>query len=78
MRIIDYKSSVKNIDLNNVTFGLQLQLLTYLDAITKKENMDPAGVLYFSILEPIIERNQKELQDERLNFRRCKGCKDDG
>ena len=67
MRIIDYKSSVKNIDLNNVTFGLQLQLLTYLDAITKKENMDPAGVLYFSILEPIIDSDKKMTEEEMEN-----------
>ena len=35
VRIIDYKSSVKNIDLNQVASGLQLQLLTYLNETCK-------------------------------------------
>ena len=35
LRIIDYKSSAKNIDLNEVYAGLQIQLLTYLDAVCK-------------------------------------------
>ena len=48
IRIIDYKSSIKNIDLNEVEAGLQLQLLTYVDAICKKEKTEPAGALYFS------------------------------
>jgi len=55
IRIIDYKSSAKNIDLNEVVAGINLQLITYLDAITKIENVVPAGVLYFSLLEPIIK-----------------------
>ena len=42
IRIIDYKSSVKDIDLDNVAFGLQLQLLTYLDAVSKKEEAAPS------------------------------------
>ena len=33
VRIIDYKSSYKDIDLNEVLSGLQIQLITYLDAI---------------------------------------------
>ena len=31
VRIIDYKSSVKDVDLNQVVSGIQIQLLTYLD-----------------------------------------------
>lgn len=65
VRIIDYKSSVKNIDLNEVVAGLQIQLLTYLDAVTKIEDLDPAGVLYFNLIDPIIKSN-KNMTDEQI------------
>ena len=52
LRIIDYKSSEKNIDMNSVLNGLQLQLLTYVDAACKNEDADPAGALYFNLIEP--------------------------
>ena len=64
LRIIDYKSSIKDIDLDNVIYGIQLQLLTYLDAITKKENAESAGVLYFSLIEPIIQSDKKKSEEE--------------
>jgi len=66
IRIIDYKSSVKSIDLNEVMAGIQIQLLTYLDAISKKENANPAGTLYFNLIEPIIKSKNKNLSEEEL------------
>jgi len=66
IRIIDYKSSIKSIDLNEVVAGIQIQLLTYLDAISKKENADLAGVLYFNLIEPIIKAKNKHLTEEEL------------
>ena len=65
IRIIDYKSSIKDIDLNQVVSGLQIQLLTYLDAITEKENATSAGILYFNLIEPVIKAT-KNLTDEEL------------
>lgn len=65
IRIIDYKSSVKNIDLNEVVAGLQIQLLTYLDAVTKKqEDLIPAGVLYFNVIDPIIKADKNKTDEE--------------
>ena len=66
IRIIDYKSSVKNIDLNEVVAGIQIQLLTYLDAVSKKENANLAGVLYFNLIEPVIKAKNKHLSEEEL------------
>ncbi len=66
VRIIDYKSSVKDIDLDQVIAGLQLQLLTYLDATCKIENVMPAGVLYFSLIDPII-KSKKQMSDEQID-----------
>ena len=74
LRIIDYKSSAKNIDLNEVYAGLQLQLLTYMDAVCKEEDLMPAGVLYFSLLEQIASADKKITEEEieekiRKNFK---------
>ena len=65
IRIIDYKSSAKNIELNQVVAGLQIQLLTYMDAITRAQDVLPAGVLYFNLLEPFIKKD-KNLTDEQI------------
>lgn len=74
VRIIDYKSSAKNIDLNEVYAGLQIQLLTYLDAVCKEEDFIPAGVLYFSLIEQMIKADVKITEEQieneiRKNFR---------
>ena len=74
LRIIDYKSSAKNIDLNEVYAGLQIQLLTYTDAICKEEDIMPAGIFYFSLLEQMVKADKKISDEEieemiRKNFR---------
>lgn len=74
LRIIDYKSSAKNIDLDEVYAGLQIQLLTYTDAICKEEDFMPAGILYFELLEKMVTSKKKiseeEIEEEiRKNFR---------
>ena len=65
LRIIDYKSSSKNIDLNEVYTGLQIQLLTYADAVCKEEDLIPAGIFYFSLLEQMIKADKK-ISDEEI------------
>lgn len=74
LRIIDYKSSAKNIDLNEVYAGLQIQLLTYTDAICRKEDIMPAGIFYFSLLEQMANTDKRLNEDEieemiRKNFK---------
>ena len=68
IRIIDYKSSFKDINLNEVLAGLQLQLITYLDAVCQIQDVIPAGILYFSLVEPKLEKvkNSKEITDEEV------------
>ncbi len=65
LRIIDYKSSAKNIDLGEVIAGLQIQLLTYLDAATEIEKAIPAGVFYFGLIDSIID-SKKDKSDEEI------------
>lgn len=65
IRIIDYKSSIKNINLNEVLAGLQLQLLTYLDATCKEQEFLPAGVFYFNLIDPILSGNS-QMDEEQI------------
>ncbi len=67
LRIIDYKSSAKNVDLNEVYAGLQIQLLTYMDAVCKEEDFIPAGILYFGLLEQMIKVDKKITKEEIEN-----------
>jgi ATP-dependent helicase/nuclease subunit B len=70
LRVIDYKSSAKTLDLTEVYYGLALQMLTYLDIVlTYAEQLVgqeafPAGILYFHVHNPMIKSNQF-LQDEK-------------
>ena len=64
IRIIDYKSSDKNIDLNELISGTQIQLITYLDSLTKKEDAKPAGMLYFGLIDPVIKSSRNKTEEE--------------
>ena len=71
IRIIDYKSGDKSINLTEVYYGLQLQLLVYLDAIiesdrNKKFNLKPAAILYNRIDNPIVKANEDQ-KDSIIN-----------
>lgn len=71
VRIVDYKSSAKGLDLNDVYYGISLQMLTYLDvavsnsAIWLGEDASPAGVLYMHVHNPMLKL-AKELSDMDL------------
>lgn len=65
VRIIDYKSSVKDLDMNQVLFGLQIQLMTYLDALCDQTDFEPSGVLYMSLIDNVV-KNAKNLNDEEI------------
>ena len=83
LRIIDYKSGPKNFKLVDVYYGLQLQLLVYLDAILtnwkKYEDSEniPGAILYFKIDNPIIsvsgETNEEEIQKEIMKKLKMQG-----
>ena len=71
IRIVDYKSGSKNFDLNELYYGLQIQLLVYLDAILKNSKyiLDkqciPGAILYFKIDDPII-KSKKALEEDEI------------
>ncbi len=70
LRIVDYKSGSKDFKLADVFYGLQIQLITYLDAIWENGGMDPdkpilpGGMLYFKIDDPIVKGNGKMTEEE--------------
>ncbi len=74
LRIIDYKSSAKDVSLKDVFYGLQLQLLVYLDVLMK--NWDtilegepiPGAVLYFRLDDPMI-KGSSAMTDEEIEIK---------
>ncbi|ALS21297.1 helicase-exonuclease AddAB subunit AddB [Paenibacillus naphthalenovorans] len=60
LRVIDYKSSAKMLNMAEVYYGLSLQMLTYLDVILTHAPIwlgteaEPAGVLYFHVHNPLL------------------------
>lgn len=56
LRVIDYKSAQQSLDAARTWWGLQLQLLLYLDVCTAAiENGKPAGAFYFYVADPLVE-----------------------
>ncbi len=53
IRIIDYKSGNKFFKIDELFYGLNLQLAVYLDSLTVQENARCAGMLYFRFFDPI-------------------------
>lgn len=70
LRVVDYKSSKRKVDLTEIYYGLALQMLTYLDiAITNSKlyigvEATPAGVLYFHVHNPIVKAEKPLTAEE--------------
>lgn len=84
LRIIDYKSSKKDIDLNQVYAGLQLQLFVYMNAIlsSNKERYKPAGLFYsdfntnlvgFETYSKMLDMNDESFHSEKLKKNKLTG-----
>lgn len=70
VKIIDYKSGSKTFSFQDIYYGLQLQLLIYLDAYLKYyqktgASLKPGGVFYFRIAEPTLSLD-KEVPAEKI------------
>ena len=64
LRIIDYKSSFRNVDLDEAIAGLQIQLLTYLDEATEVEKAIPAGIFYYGMVDKVITSAKNKTDEE--------------
>jgi len=55
LRVIDYKSGLAGLNLNELFYGLKLQLIAYLHvAQTMMPGVLPGGIFYFPVAEPLI------------------------
>lgn len=73
VKIIDYKSGNRQFDLAALYYGLQLQLVVYMNAAVELEakkhpekEVVPAALLYYHIEDPTVEAGV-ELTDEEIN-----------
>lgn len=82
IRIIDYKTGDNTLNYSDIYNGLQLQLITYLDAIISNEAKNvneilPAGVFYMKLDKPIIKANpydsESSIEEAILKEMRMKG-----
>lgn len=70
LRIIDYKSSSRGLDLSEVYYGLALQMLTYLDVVLSQAKdwlgmeATPAGILYFHVHNAMIQTSEQLSEDQ--------------
>lgn len=82
IRIIDYKTGSKEFKLSDILYGLNLQMLIYLYAITlggeeRYGKVTPAGILYMpATVKPISADNT--ISDEQINEQVSKGLKMNG
>ena len=71
VKVIDYKSGKNNFDIVALYHGLQLQLVTYLNAAMEYEKKQspekeivPAGILYYHIDDPVLEMKEEKTPEE--------------
>jgi ATP-dependent helicase/nuclease subunit B len=68
VRIIDYKSGPRDLDMSDIYYGLNLQLLIYLQAVLAGFNTPygaarPGGIFYFHIDDPMIEADEDIVEE---------------
>ena len=73
VKIIDYKSGATKFDLTDLYYGLQLQLVVYMDAAMELEHRNhpekkivPAGLFYYNIKDPVVERDEEQDADAQI------------
>ena len=73
VKVIDYKTGSKSFDVTALYHGLQLQLMVYMDAALQleqkkhpEEEILPAGVFYYRIQDPLIDRPKEGEEQESI------------
>ena len=84
VKVIDYKSGNKQLELDCIYAGLQMQLVVYLDSATKllkerypKKKIHPAAMFYYRVADPVVEvdgaESFAELPSALLKAQRTRG-----
>ena len=66
LKVIDYKSGNREFSLSDAYYGLQIQLIVYMDAVLSntdklvKNEAYPAGAFYFKIDDPIVNTDEDD------------------
>lgn len=68
IKVIDYKSGSTSFDLVGVYYGLQLQLVLYMNAALEimgkgRKKTRPAGIFYYNVKDPMEEWKEGESED---------------
>ena len=73
VKVIDYKTGSKSFDVTALYHGFQLQLMVYMDAALQMEQKKhpekeilPAGVFYYRIQDPLIDRPKEGEEQESI------------
>ncbi len=75
LRVVDYKSGKKKFDLTELYYGLQVQLEVYLAAALRQTAAEdgvtpvPAGMFYFHVEDPFLEREKYSEDAVKKEFR---------
>lgn len=78
VKVIDYKSGNRRFDLAALYYGLQLQLVVYMNVATEitarqhpNKEIVPAALLYYHVNDPLV-KEEGELSPEEINRRLLK------
>lgn len=66
VRVVDYKTGRKDFKLSDVLYGLSLQMLIYLAALSKNTALQPAGVLYMPSFLTAVHSDKTESGEKLL------------
>lgn len=71
VKVVDYKSGNTSFDLVSLYYGLQLQLVVYLNAAMEMEKrlhpdkqVIPAGIFYYRVKDPMLDGSREQTPEE--------------
>ncbi|MDO4169607.1 MAG: helicase-exonuclease AddAB subunit AddB [Lachnospiraceae bacterium] len=73
LKVIDYKSGYAKFDLTSLYYGLQMQLVLYMNAVLEIEQKKakgkvviPAGMFYYSLKDPLVDWDPEQDANEQI------------